>query len=759
MIEGKRAPALTLLASKTKIPFVRQDALVRSRLTSLLTDADTPLSLVVAPAGWGKTTLLAQWARVASRSHPVGWVTLDATDNEPHRFWSYVIASLRHAGSQVGESALAALGVPRLDPIEVAIPRLLNDFAATDQPHSMVLDDYHLVDDRQIREAVEFFITYLPANAKAIIGSRLDPPLPLALWRGRGMVTEVRAEHLRFEADEVTELLGQVATMQNDRSQTADVMARTEGWAAGLQLVLMAVRGAQDPARKAAAMRGDSRHLIDYVATEVLGPLTARQRDFIVRASVLDQLSAPLCDRVLGIDDSALLLEGLEWVDPFITRLDEAGVWYRWHPIVRDVLRRELDHSGADQRAAVLKAAAEWYLLEGDIEQAVRHLISAGDTESAVRLLLRHEADYLDAGNIETFLTLAEAVGPQGIENEPGLGLSMAWAAFVCGRIDRVGELLDQTQSALKGDEPPPMDWRTVSGSISTLRALGGYESSSNLAAAQALGTEAVSLETDPTLPGYSVARFALGLVLVAQTRLEEALSQLEEAWSRSDAIGMPVFARLPIAGVLTMCLIDLGRTDDAQVILTGLAPVARRLETALGEAAGPAIGGVRMSQGRLELDEADLARARLTLAGAVAMVRVAGHPSQTARALLLLAEAELEAENNEAAHQAIAEAREIARNDAIFPATAALLEAMEARVGRSAVRAARSDRRLFEDLTDREISILRALAGPLSQREIGRELYLSINTVKGYTKSLYRKLSVSSRGDAVERSRELGII
>ena len=147
MIEGRRAPvletALTLLASKTKIPFVRQDALVRSRLTSLLTDADTPLSLVVAPAGWGKTTLLAQWARVTSSSHPVGWVTLDATDNEPHRFWSYVITSLRHAGSQVGESALAALEVPRLDPIEVAIPRLLNDFVATDQPHSMVFDDLH----------------------------------------------------------------------------------------------------------------------------------------------------------------------------------------------------------------------------------------------------------------------------------------------------------------------------------------------------------------------------------------------------------------------------------------------------------------------------------------------------------------------------------------------------------------------------------------------------------------------------------------
>lgn len=759
--EGSAAPetAPTLLASKTTIPVVRKDALTRPRLTSMMTEADTPLMLMVAPAGWGKTTQLAQWARGAGRDHPVGWLTLDGTDNEPQRFWTYAVTALQRADPQVGMSALAALGVPGLDPMEVALPRILNDLAESDRPHALVLDDYHLVDDRRIGEAVEYFVTYLPANIRVVIGSRVDPPLPLALWRGRGLLTEIRAQHLRFDLGEVSELFGHMAEIEMDGNQTADLLAKTEGWAAGLQLVAMAVRIADDPARKTDAIRGDHRHLIDYVSSEVLASLTERQRDFMVRASVLDQICASLGDHALGIDGSAELLDELELVDPFITRFEAAGVWYRWHPIIRDALRRERERPGSDERAAVLKRAAEWYLDRGDLEPAIRHLVDAAESAAAVRVLLSHEDDFLDAGQIESFLALAESLGPGAIEDEPGLGVSMAWAAFASGRYDQVIEPLDRAEGVLTGAEPAPAGWSSMTGSISALRAMTGYESAFGLAGAEAHAAAAVGLETDPSTPGYSVARLALGLVLVGHGRLDEAVVRLGEAWARSDAAGMPVFARLPIAGVLTMCLLDLGRIDEARKMLTEVAPVARRLEEALGEAAGPAIGGVRLSAGRLQLEEGDLDRARETLAVAVDMVGVAGHPSQRVRAMLLVADAELEAGNSEAARQAVAEAREIVRSDAVFPATSASLEAMETRVGRSAVQTARTDRRLFEALTDRELSILRALAGPLSQREIGRELYLSINTVKGYTKSLYRKLGVASRADAVEQGRELGII
>lgn len=762
-MEGQDAAASaavpTLVASKTTIPMLRADNLVRPRLMSMMSGSHTPLTLAVAPAGWGKTTLLAQWARDEVGAHPVGWLTLDASDNVSHRFWTYVITALRRGGSPLGEPALAVLGVPGLDPIEVAIPHLLNDLAGTDQPHTIVIDDYHLIDDQQIREGVEYLVTYLPATARLVLGSRVDPPLPLALWRGRGMLTEIRADQLRFDVDETAELLSQVEAIKMDRDQAVVFVERTEGWAAGLQLVAMAVRSADDPARKATAIRGDHRHLIDYVSSEILGALTDSQRDLMVRASVLDRLSAELCRRALGIENAAELLEQLELVDPFITRLDENGTWYRWHPIVRDALRRELERSDPDQPPLVLSRAAGWYIDRGEPEPAIRHLILAGDSERAVELLLLHEDDFLDGGNIGTFLALAETLGPEAIRGHPMLGVSMAWALVADGRVDRVKELLDLTEAALKGGESPPAGWLSLPGSISTLRAMVGYASSSTLGAAESYGHEAIAAESDPSMPGYSVARFALGLVLVAQGRLEDALTNLEESWSRSDIIGMPVFARLPIAGVLALCLLDLGRNDDARAVLVELFPVTRRLEEGLGAAAGPAIGGLRMAAGRLELEEGDLDRARQTLAMAVDMIRVAGHPSQTVRALTLLAEAEIEAGDSVAARTAVSEAREIARSDPIFPATTALLDAIEVRVGRSAVRVARSDRRLFEDLTDRELSILRALDGPLSQREIGRELHLSINTVKGYAKSLYRKLDVASRADAVQRARELGIV
>jgi LuxR family transcriptional regulator, maltose regulon positive regulatory protein len=741
-------PGFTLLASKTTVPVVRRDALDRPRLTSILEAAETPLTLVVAPAGWGKTTLLAQWAAEAIRDRSVGWLTVDAGDDDPHRFWSYVVNSLRSGGAAVSDSALAALAVPALDPIEVAIPQLLNDLAASGQPHILVVDDYHLVGDTRIREAVEYLITYLPHGSRLVIGTRTDPPLPLARWRGRGLITEIRADLLRFDGHEVADLLG------IEPAQVAELLHRTEGWAAGVQLVAMASR--EGPRQLADLVRGE-RHLIDYLSSEVLTGLGHAQREFMLRTSVLDEVSAPLADHALGITDSARILDELDGMDPFITRLDARAEWFRWHPVARDALRRELDRTAPASGREVLARAAGWYLGHGQYEAAIRHLIAAGAIGEAVQLLLHHEDDFLDAGNIGTFLSLADSLGAGAIVDAPGLGLAMAWAALVSGASHRVPPLLDAADSAPAGDRQAPSGWATFAGSMDTARALSGYESDPLRAESHA--RRAMTAETDPGLPGHSVSRFALGLVLVSQGRLEEAVPLLEEAWTGSDAAGMPVFGRLPQAGLLVTSLIDLGDLDRARAVLAPLVPVIRRLEEALGVAAGPAIGGLRLAEARLELLGGDLGRARDMLAWAVDLLRVAGRPGQTARGLLVQAEAGLAAGDTEAARVAVAEAGEIARNGPVSPGVSALLDALEHRVARSAVHTARGDRRLFEELTDRELSILRALDGPLSQREIGRELYLSINTVKGYTKSLYRKLGVAAREAAVARARELHII
>ena len=350
----------------------------------------------------------------------MGWLTIDGTDDDPIRFWRHLIMALRKAGAEVGESALSAMGVPGLDPLEAAIPRLINDLVESPDSLSMVLDDFHLLRDRRIGEAVEYFVSYLPSHVRLVIGSRVDPPLPMALWRVRGMLNEIRAEHLSFDPTEAVALVSQVASMDLDSDRTRHLIEQTEGWAAGLQLTALALREADDPVSQLETTSRYQLHLNDYVLTEVIVSLTQDRRDFILRSSVLDRLSAPLCDAALGIDKSAEILEQLDETDPFLSRLGADGVWFQYHSLVRDALRRERSRLRTEEKESVLRRAASWFLENGDPEQAIRHLIEAGDTERAKELLLRHEEEFLDHGQIGTFLALADSLGSRRTSGRPG---------------------------------------------------------------------------------------------------------------------------------------------------------------------------------------------------------------------------------------------------------------------------------------------------------------------------------------------------
>jgi LuxR family maltose regulon positive regulatory protein len=498
-------------------------------------------------------------------------------------------------------------------------------------------------------------------------------------------------------------------------------------------------------------------HLNDYVLTEVIVSLTQDQRDFILRSSVLDRLSAPLCDSALGIDNSAEILDQLDETDPFLSRLGDDGVWFQYHSLVRDSLRREQSRHGTEEKARVLRRAASWFLENGDPEQAIRHLLDAGDTHRAKELLLRYEDQFLDHGQIGTFLSLADSLGAAEVEADPRLAVSMAWADGSGGSGERVVDLVSRAESAMTGAEDPPTGWATLAGSAASLRAIYGHDAIGEIGYRNA--RRAIELEQDDGRPGYSVARMALGLALAGRGRFEEAIPHLQEAWEHSDLPEMPVFARLPIAGLLAGALVSAGRLEGARHVIAASGPIAHKVERALGDAAGPAVSSLRVAKGALDLAEGNANRARQRLSRAVSLAEVAGNPSLLVRALAVLAESEVAAGDEQAARRAVEEARDIISSEPVFPASAAALDAVETRLGRSAVETARAERRLVEHLTDRELSILRALPGYLTQREIGRELYLSINTVKGYTKSLYRKLGVTSRTEAVERARDLGLI
>ena len=274
-----------------------------------------------------------------------------------------------------------------------------------------------------------------------------------------------------------------------------------------------------------------------------------------------------------------------------------------------------------------------------------------------------------------------------------------------------------------------------------------------------AAAERAVSLETDPALQGYVIARITLGAVLSGLGRHEDAVSVLTEAWERSVPAEVPVFIGLQAAGLLAMCLLLTGREDEARRLVHQVARSVQGMLDALGDAAAAAVTSVVAVDGQLAYRDGRTGDARRLLTRAAELARAAGHPSQRVYVLIALADAHLAAGDRLAARAALVEARETADLEVAYPATTARLAAAEERIGRGAVRAARRGGALIEELTDRELSLLRALPGPLSQREIGSELYLSLNTIKGYTKNLYRKLGAASRAEAVERGRELGLI
>jgi len=756
---GGRQPR-PLLASKVATPPLQPGTVTRARLLDRLDENRARrLSVVVAPAGWGKTTLLAEWARRARDHDPVAWLTLDETDDEPNRFWTYVVTALRVAAPDLGGGALAALRVPGVDPLDAALPTLLNDLAGSIARHVLILDDYHMLTDVRIHEAVEFLLTYLPPSLHVVIAARFDPPLPLARMRARGELTEIRAADLGFTAAEAAGLVSAVGRAEVGAEALDALVDRTEGWAVGLKLAALSIRGTPDPAARAAEVRGDDRHVIDFLTAEVLDRMPADRREFLVRTSVLDRLCGSLCDAVLDRDGSAAVLEALERADLFVVPLDFHRDWYRYHRLFRDVLRRELDATAPEVVPDLLRRAADWHLSAGQVEEAVRHLTAAGDVRPAGRLLLSAEDTFLERGEVATYLRLGDGLGEATIREDPRLAVALAGAAAHCGRLDRVAALLDAAEAHLGGDIPPYRGWRSLAAAVAVLRAAYDHAAPIDAAAVLAHAQRAAALETDPTLPGYAIARITLGGVLSGLDRHEQAVAVLTQAWERSVAVGLPMFIRLQAAGLLAMCLVETGQDEAARRLVGQVAPVVQATVDALGDASAPAVTFLLMVEGRLAHRDGPPAVARRLLARAAELARVAGHPSQIVHVLTALADAELAAGDRRAARATLDEARETVDAGVVFPGTVRRLAAAEARIGRGAARTARREGQLVEELTDRELFLLRALQGPLTQREIGTELFLSLNTIKGYTKSLYRKLGVASRAEAVERGRQLGLI
>jgi LuxR family transcriptional regulator, maltose regulon positive regulatory protein len=442
-----------LLATKLHLPGPRPGQVPRPRLTARLDEGlARGLILAAAPAGYGKTVLLADWARCGG--HPVAWLSLDAGDNDPARFWRHAVAALDRARPGTGERVAPLLGPPAPTSFQGLVTALINDLAGEEA--LLVLDDYHVISAQQVHESLSFLVEHRPAGICVVLASRSDPPLGLARLRARGQLTEMRAAEMRFTPAEAGKLLQHAAPALPDASVAA-LAARTEGWAAGLALAALSLRGHDDAAGFVAAFTGSHRYVLDYLAEEVLERQDEQLRTFLLETSVLDRLSGQLCDAVTGREGSQALLERAERAGLFLIPLDEARDWWRYHHLFADLLRARLHQEQPGRLAQLHRNAAAWCEEHGMADDAIGHAVAAGEMLWAARIIEQHfDLVFYIRGGAATIDRWMSVIPAEVVRSRPRLLLAQAIMAATSGHFEVVEPLLDAVACAPPGwaDEP-----------------------------------------------------------------------------------------------------------------------------------------------------------------------------------------------------------------------------------------------------------------------------------------------------------------
>jgi LuxR family maltose regulon positive regulatory protein len=432
----------SILRTKLYIPPPRSRVIPRRRLLDRLDEGiSRKLTLISAPAGFGKTTLVSEW--ITTEDQPVAWVSLDKGEGDAARFLMYFIAALQTVEPSIGEGMSNALLSPQPPPAESILTVLLNDISALQNPMILVLDDYHFVDSTAVDEAIAFLLDYLPPQLHLVITTRVDPRLPLARLRAREQMTELRAADLRFTIDEATAFLNNVMGLNLSTADVAALESRTEGWIAGLQLAALSMRGHDDVSAFIDAFAGDDRYIVDYLMEEVLQRQPEDLRRFLLQTSILDRLSGALCDAVTVSDDSRKLLESLERGNLFVVPLDDKRRWYRYHHLFADVLRAHALEEQPEHVATLHLRASEWYGQNDDLPAAIHHAFAAKDFSRAADLVEMSVPEMGRSRQEMTLLGWMKALPDEVIRVRPVLSVDYAGTLMqAVGDLDGVEDRL-----------------------------------------------------------------------------------------------------------------------------------------------------------------------------------------------------------------------------------------------------------------------------------------------------------------------------
>jgi LuxR family transcriptional regulator, maltose regulon positive regulatory protein len=744
--------AEVVISTKLFRPDPRHQTVERTRLHDLLRQGcSLPLTLVVAPAGWGKSTLVADWLRQDRVT--AGWVSLDGGDDDPHRFWRYLLLAAGQAGPGAGTAALRRLDAAKSDVLRDVLPTFINEVTSSGRPLVLVLDDYHLITSAQVHASVAALLDRCPPQLHLVLITRADPPLPLSRLRVRGELGELRAEHLRFSLDEAREFFGGRLGTRLPEQDVHRLVARTEGWAAGLQLAALRLKDRADPSAFIERFTGADWHIVNYLGEEVLTSQPPRVREFLLVTSVLNRMCAPLCNALTGRADGAELIDEVNRANLFLIPLDDERHWFRYHHLFGGLLRHELARTAPHQPSALHRQAAQWYAANGDPAEAIGHAISSGDDSLTGRLVAAHWRQHFNAGQLETVRRWLEALPAELVATDASLSAARVWMALDTGRLEDVGAALDAAEAA----GPPDTQ-------LMVLRALHRYKTGDVADAAHRLKEIAQSAD-DPFIA--TVHRLVQGVSSMWLGDADRARVLLAEAARRAESDDNRL-AYIYAQGCLALLATSHGDLALADALVADAeSVVGQTLSDSHFVAMFPALAGARLAAQR-----GDWARAERAAAAAVELGRRGAGRVELAAALLTAsavfrtsppAEATRDASDVPTADGAggsdtgalVAEARGILRHCPDPGPVAATWLADEQRAEAARTR----QEAMTEPLTERELTILRLLPAPTPQRELASALFVTPNTLKTHLRAIYRKLGAESRGDAVIRARERGLI
>jgi len=619
-----------LLETKFHTPLWRSDGVIRPRLLDQLQAGlkeQRKLTLVAAPAGYGKTTLLTSWLHSFSESTRKIWLSIEKSDNEPARFLSYWATAWNRISDFVLEDILDLLDAPQLPPFQNILDEVINALARLEEPAILVLDDYHIITNPLIHEMLEYFLEHQPHLAHLVITTRSDPPLPLARLRARGQMVEIRAYDLRFTEEEASHFFNQSMQLVLEEEDIHSLEMRTEGWAVGLQLAALALKNIPNPQNFVESFRGSHRYVLDYLAEEVIRQQRDELREFLIQTSILERFNAESCEALTGNPDSQALLSELEGANLFLIPLDDERVWYRYHHLFADFLRTELSKTETED---LYKKAAHWHEQNDLLSEAVQYAIASGDLEFLADVIDRglRKRSIWSGGNLAMYSSWLDALPPQAFQSRPALSLNASHILYLLGRFDLAEKQIDQAEGTLHAMVSSPEREQMLAlaslyrGTIASVR--GDTQ--------QAIEKIAFAQERLPQERHLQHARgfFSLGLAYEVSGQSELAvqnyLKSSEEAQS---------------AGVLSLATHALGAAAQVQISQGQLSQAEQACQGAMQVAGGkqfPPLGLAETILGSIALERNDLAAAEEFLQNGIALSRRGGLIDDVILGLLFLA-------------------------------------------------------------------------------------------------------------------------